>query len=55
MMKALDLSTPELKKRLEVLQMKKPPAGGMLGSGPTGIPHHLLQDLKSERGGDPGR
>ena len=55
MMKALDLSTLELKKRLEVLRMKQPLVGGMLGSGPTEIPHHLLWDLKSELGEDPGR
>ena len=53
-MKTLDLSAPELKKRLEVLLMKQPPAGGMLGSGPTKILHHLLLDLKSELGEDHG-
>ena len=54
-MKTLDLSAPESKKKLEVLQMKQPPAGGTLGSGPTKIPHRLSLDLKSELGEDPGR
>lgn len=53
-MKMLDLSVPELKKKLEVLQMKQPPAGGTLGSDPTKIPHRLLLGLKSELGEDRG-
>ena len=54
MMKMLDLSAPELKKKLEVLQMKQPPAGGTLDSDPTKTPHHLSLDLKSELGEDHG-
>ena len=53
-MKMLDLSALELKKKLEALQMKQPPAGGMLDNGLTEIPPHRSLDLKSELGEDLG-
>ena len=54
MMKMLDLSAPELKKKLEALQMKQPPAGGMLDNDLTEILPHRSLDLKSELGEDLG-
>jgi hypothetical protein len=55
MVRALDLSALELKKRLEVLQMRQLLAGGMQDRDLTEIPLRLLPDLKLVLGEDLGR